>query len=55
MISCFAYLTNSFAIFLGYTANTGLFGALSEVLFILWLLIKGVNAGQWENRALEAG
>jgi len=54
MISCFGYLINSFAIFLGYTVNTGLFGALGEVLFILWLLIKGVNVEQWEKRALES-
>jgi len=53
MISCFAYLINSFAVFFGYTVNTGLFGALGEVLFILWLLIKGVNAEQWDKRALE--
>jgi hypothetical protein len=54
MISCFGYLINSFATFLGYTVNTGLFGALGEVLFILWLLIKGVNVEQWEKRVLES-
>ena len=54
MISCFGYLINSFAIFLGYTLNTGLFGALGEVLFILWLLIKGVNAEEWEKHALDS-
>ena len=54
MISCFGYLINSFAIFLGYTVNTGLFAALGEVLFLLWLLIKGVNVEQWEKRALES-
>ncbi|HSL46258.1 MAG TPA: DUF4386 domain-containing protein [Anaerolineales bacterium] len=54
MISCFGYLINSFAIFLGYNVNTGLFGAVGEVLFILWLLIRGVNAEQWQRRALDA-
>jgi len=54
MIACFGYLINSFAIFLGYTVNVGLFAALGEVLFILWLLIKGVNAEQWEKRVLES-
>lgn len=54
MISCFGYVINSFAIFLGYTANVGLVAALGEVLFILWLLIKGVNTEQWEKRALES-
>jgi hypothetical protein len=53
MISCFGYLINSFGTFLGYTVNTGLFGAVGEVLFILWLLIRGVNVEQWEKRALE--
>ena len=54
MIACFGYVINSFAIFLGYSVNVGLFAALGEVLFILWLLIKGVNVEQWEKRALEA-
>lgn len=54
MIACFGYLINSFAIFLGYTVNTGLFAALGEVLFILWLLIKGVNAEQWNERAFQS-
>lgn len=43
IIACFGYVINSFAIFLGYTVNVGMFAALGEVLFILWLLIKGVN------------
>ena len=54
MIACFGYLINSFAIFLGYTVNVGIFAALGEVLFILWLLIKGVNVEQWEKRALAS-
>jgi hypothetical protein len=54
MVACFGYLINSFASFLGYRMNIGLFAALGEVLFILWLLIKGVNAEQWEKRALES-
>ena len=52
MISCFGYVIDSFAIFLGYTVNIGMFAALGEVLFILWLLIKGVSTEQWEKRAL---
>ncbi len=28
--------------------------AIAEIAFPLWLLIKGVNAKQWEKRALEA-
>lgn len=54
MIACFGYVINSFSIFLGYTVNIGLLAALGEVLFILWLLIKGVDAEQWKKRALEA-
>ena len=54
MISCFGYLINSFAIFLGYTVNTGLFGAVGEVLFILWLIIKGVSVEEWEKHVLES-
>ncbi|HEY3474829.1 MAG TPA: DUF4386 domain-containing protein [Anaerolineales bacterium] len=54
MIACFGYVINSFSIFLGYPVNVGLIAALGEVLFILWLLIKGVDAEQWKKRALEA-
>lgn len=54
MIACFGYLTDSFATFLGYRVNIGMFAALGEVLFILWLLIKGVNIEQWEKRASES-
>ena len=54
MIACFDYVINSFATILGYTVNIGRFAALGEVLFILWLLIKGVNVEQWKKRALES-
>lgn len=30
------------------------FAALGEVLFILWLLVKGVNVEEWEKRAFES-
>jgi uncharacterized membrane protein len=29
-------------------------GGLFEIIFGLWLLIKGVNVEQWEKRALES-
>jgi Domain of unknown function (DUF4386) len=35
------------------TMNLGLFAFIVEALFYLWLLIKGVNAEGWENRALK--
>ena len=54
MMSCFGYLIGTFALFLGYRMNIGLYAALGEVLFILWLLIKGVNAERWEKRALAS-
>ena len=54
MIAGLGYAIQSFATFLGYGVNFGMFAALGEILFILWLLIKGVNAEQWEKRALES-
>ncbi len=55
MIGCFGYLIDSFAIFLfpNFKATIALFTCWGEVLFPLWLLIKGVNIEQWEKRALE--
>ena len=32
-----------------------MFTSWGEVLFPLWLLVKGVNAEQWEKRAAESG
>ena len=54
MIACFGYVTDSLATLLGYNVSAGLFAALAEVLFILWLLIKGVNVTQWEKQAHQA-
>ena len=55
IMSGFGYVIDSFATFLGYEVNIGLFTAWGELLFILWLLIKGVNTEKWEKRALEIG
>ena len=54
IMSGFGYVIDSFATFLGYEVNIGLFTAWGEMLFILWLLIKGVNVERWEKRALES-
>ena len=54
MLACCGYLIDSFASFLGYSVNLGLFAAVGEVLFILWLLIKGVDTEQWRKRALAS-
>ena len=32
----------------------GLFAIIGEMIFYLWLLIKGVNVEEWEKRALES-
>jgi hypothetical protein len=38
----------------GYNLGIVLLTGLAEVLFLLWLLIKGVNTEQWHTRALES-
>ena len=48
MVSCFMYLVDTFASILGYSVNIGMFGAIGEVLFILWLLAKGVDTERWK-------
>lgn len=55
MIASFGYALNSFAILLGYSLGIGMFSALGEIVFILWLLIRGVNAERWEERARASG
>jgi len=56
VVGGFGYLIDVFAGFLFPASNLsiGLFTGLSEIIFLLWLLIKGVNTEQWEKRALEA-
>jgi len=55
MIGCFGYLIESVAFFLfpNFDATISLYTFWGEVLFPLWLLIKGVNIEAWEKRALE--
>ena len=48
------YVVQSFAAFLGYNVNIILVTGLGELVFLLWLLIKGVNVEQWKKRALES-
>ena len=55
IISCAGYLIESFAAFLfpSFDVNIALFTFWGEVLFPLWLLIKGVNVERWKQRALS--
>ena len=56
IIAGFGYLIDVFAEFLfsGSNLRIGLFTGLAEILFLLWLLIKGVNVEKWEKRAHES-
>jgi len=54
VIAGVGYVVQSFAAFLGYNVNIILFTGLGELVFLLWLLIKGVNVEQWKKRALES-
>ena len=51
------YLTNSFALLLAPKVANVLFPAIlvpsfiGELSLCLWLLVKGVNVGRWEERA----
>lgn len=55
IIGGFGYLVDVFAGFLfrGSNLSIGMITGLSEIFFLLWLLIKGVNVEQWEKHALE--
>ena len=56
LIGAFGYLIEVFTVFLlpDFAVTISFIGFISEVLFFLWLLIKGVNVDQWEKRALES-
>lgn len=55
MIGGIGYLIDSFTIFLfpGFKGIV-LFTFWGEILFPLWLVIKGVNIEQWEKRSLKS-
>ena len=48
------YVVQSFGVFLGYSVNIIVFTGLGEAVFLLWLLVFGVNKEQWKKRALES-
>jgi hypothetical protein len=56
MVACFGYLIDVFTFFLipGFDVVISQFTFVGELLFLLWLLIKGVSVEQWENRALKS-
>lgn len=54
IVGCFGYAIQSFAAFLGYNVSLIFLTGWGELLLLLWLLIKGVNAEQWKERALES-
>src|SRR3989440_4691853 len=49
VIAGFGYVVQSFAAFLGYGVNIIFFTGWGELVFLLWLLIKGVNVEQWKK------
>jgi hypothetical protein len=54
IIACFGYLVDfvTFFLFPNFDVGISSFTGWGEVLFPLWLLIKGVNVEQWEKRTL---
>ena len=56
MIGCFGYLIDFFTFFLlpNFDRTISQFTGIGELLFPLWLLIRGVNVEQWEKRTLES-
>ncbi len=55
VIGCVGYLAQSFAAFLfpSFNVNIAMFTFWGEVLFPLWLVIKGVNVDSWEKLIAE--
>jgi hypothetical protein len=57
MIGCFGYLFDfvTGALFMGIDLTISQFTFIGEILLPLWLLIKGVNVEQWQERVAAAG
>lgn len=60
VVSSFGYLTDSFGNFLFpqydaiYASTVVLLAIVGELSFTFWLMIKGVNVEQWQQRALAS-
>lgn len=56
MITCLGYLIDfiTFFLFPNFGVVFSEFTFIGEVMMVFWLLIKGVNVGQWEKRVLES-
>lgn len=56
IIAGFGYVIDAFILFLLPDLNITIsqFTFIGELLFLLWLLFKGVNVEQWEKHALES-
>jgi hypothetical protein len=56
VIGGFGYLIDVFAVFLFPNSNIsiGMLTGLSEIFFLLWLLIKGVNVEKWEKYVVNS-
>ena len=57
MVSCFGYLIDfgTFFFFPGFGVAVNMITGWAELVLCLWLLIKGVNVEQWQERALASG
>jgi hypothetical protein len=44
----------TFVLFPNFDVTISLFTIWGELIFALWLLIKGVNVEEWETRSLES-
>lgn len=55
IIGCLGYLVDVilFVLFANSVATLSLFAFIGELVFALWLVIKGVKVQEWERRALE--
>jgi hypothetical protein len=56
MISCFGYLFDcvTFFFFPNFGVSLNMFTGWAELVLCVWLLIKGVNVDQWEQRVMES-
>lgn len=57
MVACVGYLVDvlTFSLFPSFDLVLSEFTFIGELLLLFWLLVKGVNAEQWQKRALESG
>lgn len=50
LIAGLGYFADSFGNFLGFNVGVGIYTGWGEIVFLIWLLVRGINLEEWQIR-----